>query len=960
VYSGTAGTGSCAPTKAWTAAGDTTDFTYSLSGANFVVGAAAGVRPATVKDPQRLSTSMGYDARTWNTSTVARSGDNAQQRQYFGPFGLSDSSFDAVGIRTRILYDSSGRVTHTKTGTGSMAPTMRLTFDHSGNVIRTDVYSAVDIDLTELLGKVDSTRTYYNRLGWADSTLHPGSRTGKMARKETFKYDAYGNRIVTYPGNGSQNNVATNWRGLVTGRSLAQVGFNSFDGEPFANGDTVSRIFSASYTPYMQSVLFPADARGPGYTSSYTYDNKGHLATAVSTEGYIGKVSERRIGYSRVGQIVADTVTFRDSVRVIQNYQYNRRGQRTIASDTVIRLLGTGATNDLASWTYYTYETGNTGRLASVLRSWRADTSGTGVAGRKGYVRVSYKYGIGSRDSLRTLKMNPGWPLPTGAGDINKGDSLRTIWLYDAVGRVNSLQTKSVKSGSVLYSFAPGTTTAPGYDLGDELHGYTAQEYLGDAFLTNQTALNYSADGTRRLLSSIRTSSDGTSGINSYAYDLKGNRQTQSGVTLSVGGFACPASTVDSLSYGADDQLMRRKNAFTDCGVSGYVSDHAGNRIAQVDTTNGTPHVYSLSYYTAANQLAYSAVIVGHAADDIYDKTWHFYDAEGRRVITDVVNTLQYPGGGGGPGSGVRTMYVYDGPNVALTLHGDGAVGQRYFSSGVDENLAITGTMPQTNGVLALSATFQGSTNSAWRSDAGRELYAKYYAQDPFGSFQTASNPGNSVETGTGFAGASVPNSTAGFVYFRNRWYDPKSGRFLTQDPIGLAGGVNLYAYAGNNPISFRDPYGLCPECIIRAGLGAAEIATAVQPEGPGEAAGAVLLLGALVLAGIDAVSDEVAKPPVFHRLESSTQTPADAAKITSSGELWGKAPAGSNTPQVKAYYGTLPVGARGIEFTTAVPADPSSGHPTNARWLPGMPGVRLDGDYAKIPVTVTKNTQTP
>jgi hypothetical protein len=43
----------------------------------------------------------------------------------------------------------------------------------------------------------------------------------------------------------------------------------------------------------------------------------------------------------------------------------------------------------------------------------------------------------------------------------------------------------------------------------------------------------------------------------------------------------------------------------------------------------------------------------------------------------------------------------------------------------------------------------------------------------------------------------------------RNRWYDPQTGRFLSQDPIGLAGGVNLYAYAGNNPTSYSDPFGL-------------------------------------------------------------------------------------------------------------------------------------------------------
>ncbi|MGE0354974.1 MAG: RHS repeat-associated core domain-containing protein, partial [Gemmatimonadales bacterium] len=66
------------------------------------------------------------------------------------------------------------------------------------------------------------------------------------------------------------------------------------------------------------------------------------------------------------------------------------------------------------------------------------------------------------------------------------------------------------------------------------------------------------------------------------------------------------------------------------------------------------------------------------------------------------------------------------------------------------------------------------------------------------------------TNTETGYTGASAPNQKGGFVYLRNRWYDPQTGRFLTQDPIGLAGGVNLYAYAGNNPVAYTDPWGLC------------------------------------------------------------------------------------------------------------------------------------------------------
>ncbi len=51
-----------------------------------------------------------------------------------------------------------------------------------------------------------------------------------------------------------------------------------------------------------------------------------------------------------------------------------------------------------------------------------------------------------------------------------------------------------------------------------------------------------------------------------------------------------------------------------------------------------------------------------------------------------------------------------------------------------------------------------------------------------------------------------------GLVQFRARWYDPSTGRWLSKDPILLEGGLNLYAFCGNDPVNFTDPWGLCEE----------------------------------------------------------------------------------------------------------------------------------------------------
>jgi RHS repeat-associated protein len=76
----------------------------------------------------------------------------------------------------------------------------------------------------------------------------------------------------------------------------------------------------------------------------------------------------------------------------------------------------------------------------------------------------------------------------------------------------------------------------------------------------------------------------------------------------------------------------------------------------------------------------------------------------------------------------------------------------------------------------------------------------------------------------TSWMGSFVRGSTDanGQVYFRNRYYDPYTARFTQEDPIGLAGGQNLYGYASGDPVNLSDPFGLCVPvnvCLAVAGF---------------------------------------------------------------------------------------------------------------------------------------------
>ena len=96
-----------------------------------------------------------------------------------------------------------------------------------------------------------------------------------------------------------------------------------------------------------------------------------------------------------------------------------------------------------------------------------------------------------------------------------------------------------------------------------------------------------------------------------------------------------------------------------------------------------------------------------------------------------------------------------------------------------------------------------GNVNGLLRTDGFIDRKLSY---ESFGAVADTSAP----LLGFGFK-AREHDSQTGLVYMRSRWYDPELARFVSEDLVGLAGGVNQYALAGSDPINGVDPFGLAP-----------------------------------------------------------------------------------------------------------------------------------------------------
>lgn len=176
------------------------------------------------------------------------------------------------------------------------------------------------------------------------------------------------------------------------------------------------------------------------------------------------------------------------------------------------------------------------------------------------------------------------------------------------------------------------------------------------------------------------------------------------------------------------------------------------------------------------------------------------YDGLGRRRTL-----LQYTWIGGSPVLTNQVNFVYDG-NLVLQERDGNNNPMVTYTRGLDMGGGIGGLLARTDAKGSVFYHSDACGDITALIDRYQTLDARYL-YDPFGNLLNASGPLAGANTYRFSSKELDPNS--GLYYFGERFYDPNLQRFINRDPSGENGGINLYAFTGNNPVNSVDPDGL-------------------------------------------------------------------------------------------------------------------------------------------------------
>ena len=260
----------------------------------------------------------------------------------------------------------------------------------------------------------------------------------------------------------------------------------------------------------------------------------------------------------------------------------------------------------------------------------------------------------------------------------------------------------------------------------------------------------------------------------------------------------CPSEILDCVWYNQGLRSMVLTRRKSKAKRADFCCLLEGNRKTRTRLSDGQLTEY---FWDHRNQL--TKALIKDASGNLLKELRFTYDVVNRRVGVWV------DGDGAGPADPDQVWTVYDGANPYMDFDGEGQLQARYlYGPGIDELFARIGTGEDPEWFLTDRL---GSVRQIVDA-SGTVLDDIGY--DSFGGILSESNPveGDRFK----FTGREYCPEL-GLYYYRARWYDPATGQFISQDPIGFsAGDANLYRYVGNAPGDGTDPEGFSLEKEIR------------------------------------------------------------------------------------------------------------------------------------------------
>lgn len=709
----------------------------------------------TATDALGRVTEFDYDAfgRLVRITFAAGSADEAARQFEYDAAGNLIAQIDENGNRTELQYDRLNRlvtaVAADPDGAGPLAaPTARFTYDAAGNQI------------TETDPRDNTTQRQYDTMNRLIRTIRADGT------ENTFEYDAAGNLTVI------RNPLGQETRAIYDRRNRKSEIID-------ANG--ASTRFGYDADNNLVSVGDASDNR-----TVFVYDARRRIVREIDPLGAI-----RQMEYDPANQLVSQT----DRNGQVRQYAYDDLGRLTseswIGANQVVEYTYDAVGNRISVVDQYSslsFGYDNRNRVTSV------DNTGTPNAP---VVVLAYEYDA-ARNVLAVHETLDGLAAAT------------TTYAYDALNRPTMLTQAgtSVSDKRVDLSYDPLGRFAA-IDRFADLAGSdsvvsTSQTYDSLNRLTELRHHNGAADVAFFELTydaghRISQIAD-VDGMTTYEYDDVGQLlaadRPASGVPDETYTYDATGNRTASSLHG-DSYVTGPGNRLLSDGTFDYVYDAEGNVVRRIEIATGKERAFQ---YDHRHRLV--AVTDADAADNVIQRVEYTYDAINRRIAKKVQDNVVE----------VMTQFVYDRQHVILDfIDTDGEAGpaaaqlaKRYLHGPVvDQIFAEEEAAGQ---VLWHLTDHLGTVRDVVDSDG---TVVDRLTYDSFGNLAEPASA--RLESRYRFTGREFDIET-GLHYFRARYYDAATGRFVSQDPIGFDGGdVNLFRYVGNRATLFVDPFGTTP-----------------------------------------------------------------------------------------------------------------------------------------------------